>query len=53
MKCTPSEDDDDLDDEEFEEFVGDLAEEWRKDKKERSMATVKSLFDQTEKAVDH
>ena len=32
MKCTPSEDDD-LDDEEFEEFVGDLAEEWRKDKK--------------------
>ena len=27
---TYSEDDDDLDDEEFEEFVGDLAEEWRK-----------------------
>ena len=33
MKCTPSEDDDDLDDEEFDEFIGDLAEEWRKDKK--------------------
>ena len=46
-KCAPSGGDDDLDDEEFEEFVGDLAEEWRKDKKERNMATVKSLFDQT------
>ena len=47
MKCAPSGGDDDLDDEEFEEFVVDLAEEWRKDKKERNMATVKSLFDQT------
>ena len=46
MKCAPSGGDDDLDDEELE-FVGDLAEEWRKDKKERNMATVKSLFDQT------
>ena len=40
---------DDMDDEEYEEVVSELAAEWRKDKRVRSMATVKNLFDQTSK----
>ena len=38
---------DNMDEEEYHEAVGDLAVEWRKDKKDRSMSTVKNLFDQT------
>lgn len=40
-------DDDDMDEEEYEDLVVELAEEWRKDKKDRSMATIKDLFVKT------
>ena len=33
-----------MDDEEYEDLVDELAEEWRKDKKDRSMTTIKDLF---------
>ena len=38
-----------MDDEVYKEVVSELAAEWRKDKRVRSMATVKNLFDQTSK----